>query len=86
MKTTKFRKLLLVGLGNIVSGIFFGAGCIIVEHADNTWWHADKDTSQQNEVAIDEDTPSSTPVSLTETKAVKQGSTAPKLANRHQVQ
>ena len=82
MKTTKFKKLLLVGLGNIVSGIFFGAGCIMIEHADNTWWHAEKDRSQQDEVANDEDTPSSTPVGLTAVKAVKNDSTAPEIANR----
>ncbi len=86
MKTTKFKKLLLVGLGNIVSGIFFGAGCIMIEHADNTWWHAEKDTSTQDEVAAaDEDTPSNTPVGLTTVKATKNDSTAPKIANRNPI-
>ncbi len=81
MKTSRFKKLLLVGLGNILSGICFGLGCIAIEHIDNTWWHAEKDPSQQEEVA-DERTPTSTPVSLTATEAVKQPSTAPKLV-RH---
>jgi hypothetical protein len=39
VKITRFKELLLVGLGHIAAGIFFGTGCIIVEHADNTWWH-----------------------------------------------
>jgi hypothetical protein len=81
VKTSKFKKLLLVGLGNIVSGICFGLGCIAIEHIDNTWWHAEKDPSQQEEVA-QEETPTSTPVSLTATKAAKPDSNAPKLV-RH---
>ena len=51
MRKTKFKKLLLVGLGNLVSGIFFGVGCILVEHADNTWWHAESDRSKDEEIA-----------------------------------
>ncbi len=39
MKNIRFKELLIVGLGNIASGMFFGAGCIIVEHVDNTWLH-----------------------------------------------
>ena len=39
MKKTRFKELLAVGLGNIVSGIFFGTGCIMIEHADNLWIH-----------------------------------------------
>jgi 1,4-dihydroxy-2-naphthoate octaprenyltransferase len=85
VKTTKFKKLLFVGLGNIVSGIFFGAGCIMIEHVDNTWWHAEKDTSTQDEVAADEDTPSSTPVGLTAVKAANNDRTAPEIANRRSI-
>ncbi len=39
MPKIRYKELLVVGLGNIVSGIFFGVGCIIVEHVDNTWLH-----------------------------------------------
>ncbi len=81
MRKTRFKKLLWVGLGNIVSGIFFGVGCILVEHADNKWWNAETDTSQQEEVA-DEDTSDTTPVSLTATKSGKPAATTPKLASK----
>jgi hypothetical protein len=36
-----------VVLGNLVSGIFFGTGCIIVEHIDNVWWPTDDNTAQE---------------------------------------
>jgi hypothetical protein len=39
MTKIRYKELLVVGLGNVVSGIFFGTGCIIVEHVDNTWLH-----------------------------------------------
>jgi hypothetical protein len=39
MTKIRYKELLVVGLGNIASGMFFGAGCIIVEHVDNTWLH-----------------------------------------------
>jgi hypothetical protein len=35
-----------VVLGNLVSGMFFGTGCIIVEHIDNTWWPTDDTTAE----------------------------------------
>ena len=38
METTRFRQLLLIGLGNLAAGMFFGTGCIIVEHIDSVWW------------------------------------------------
>ena len=50
MKRYKFKRLLMLGLGNIASGIFFGIGCVIVEHVDSTWWQA-KETSQQETAA-----------------------------------
>jgi hypothetical protein len=53
--------------------MFFGAGCLIVEHADNTWWHAQSNTSD------DEDQPK---VGLAETEPVKGNSGRPTLANR----
>ena len=58
MKKTRFKELLAVGLGNIVSGIFFGTGCILIEHADNLWL--------QPETAQDEN------ASETKTTATKQ--------------
>jgi hypothetical protein len=39
MTKIRYKEILMIGLGNIVSGMFFGAGCIIVEHVDNTWIH-----------------------------------------------
>lgn len=69
MKKTRFKQLLLVGLGNIASGMLFGAGCIIIEHADSTWWHVEKDASQQDDVASNEDPNSeSTAVGITAVK------------------
>jgi hypothetical protein len=50
MNQTRFRQLLAIGLGNIVSGMLFGTGCLIVEHADNSWWSAEN-------VAEEETTP-----------------------------
>jgi hypothetical protein len=40
------KGVLAVVLGNLVSGMFFGTGCIIVEHIDNTWWPTDDTTAQ----------------------------------------
>lgn len=60
MKKAKFKALLAGGIGNLVSGIFFGTGCIIIEHIDNTWWQA-KDPAQSEEVATAENEPSSPP-------------------------
>jgi hypothetical protein len=51
VRKTKFKKLLLVGLGNLVSGMFFGVGYILVEHADNTWWNVESDRSKDEEIA-----------------------------------
>ena len=38
MEKTRLKQLLLLGLGNITAGMFFGTGCIIVEHANNILW------------------------------------------------
>ena len=38
MEKTRLKQLLLLGLGNITAGMFFGTGCIIVEHANNVLW------------------------------------------------
>jgi hypothetical protein len=40
------KGVLAVVLGNLVSGMFFGTGCIIVEHIDNTWWPTDDTTAE----------------------------------------
>jgi hypothetical protein len=39
MPKIRYKELLMVGLGNVAAGMFFGVGCIIVEHVDNTWLH-----------------------------------------------
>jgi hypothetical protein len=33
-------------LSNLVSGMFFGTGCIIVEHVNSAWWPDDDNTAQ----------------------------------------
>jgi hypothetical protein len=30
----------MVGLCNITSGMFFGAGCLIAERIDSNWWQS----------------------------------------------
>ena len=55
MKKTRLKRLLVVGLGNIVSGIFFGTGCILVEQADKTWIHPE--TISQDESSSDDEAP-----------------------------
>jgi hypothetical protein len=41
VETTRFRQLLAIGLGHLAAGMFFGTGCIIVEHVDRIWWSAE---------------------------------------------
>jgi hypothetical protein len=53
MQKTRLKRLLVVGLGNVVSGIFFGTGCILVEQADRTWIHPE--TISQDESSSDDD-------------------------------
>ena len=67
MKKTRLKELLVVGLSNVISGVFFGTGCIMIEHADNTWWH--------NESASDEET-----IPEKKSVAVEKKSTQKKLA------
>jgi hypothetical protein len=50
VETTRFRQLLLIGLGHLAAGMFFGTGCIIVEHVDHVWW-PDQDTAQEKTAA-----------------------------------
>jgi hypothetical protein len=40
------KGVLAVVLGNLVSGMFFGTGCLIVEHIDHTWWPTDENTAE----------------------------------------
>jgi hypothetical protein len=55
MKKTRLKRLFVVGLSNIVSGIFFGTGCILVEQADKTWIHPE--TISQDDSSDDDDAP-----------------------------
>ena len=71
MKKYKLKKLLVIGLCNLTSGIFFGAGCIVVEHIDNTWLQT-ADSSHQQEIAANEnDSGSSSSLELTADMRVK---------------
>jgi hypothetical protein len=48
MNANRHNKILSAGLlGNLISGMFFGTGCLIVEHIDSTW--ISKDDSAQEE-------------------------------------
>ncbi len=62
MKKTRFKELLAVALGNIVSGIFFGTGCILIEHADNLWLHPE--TAQDESESETNTTATSQPKSI----------------------
>ena len=50
MHRTRIKKIILVksfllsGLGNLASGLFFGTGCIIVDHIDG-WLNPQDDTT-----------------------------------------
>ena len=46
-KKFKFKKLLIKGLGTLISGMIFGIGCVIVEHIDNTWWQDGDSSTEQ---------------------------------------
>ena len=72
MKKTSLKRLLAVGLGNIVSGIFFGTGCILIEQADKTWIHPE--TISQDE-SSDDDAPIKSTAGLT---AIKPASNNPR--------
>jgi hypothetical protein len=67
MKKTRLKRLFIVGLGNVVSGIFFGTGCILVEQADRTWIHPeaisqDDGSSDDDEAPIKRSTPGLTAI------------------------
>ena len=59
MEKTRLKQLLLLGLGNITAGMFFGTGCIIVEHANNILW-PDEDATPAKIAADRTVTPEST--------------------------
>ena len=48
MNQTKFKQILAIGLGNIVSGMLFGTGCLIVEHIDDSWSPADNIAQEED--------------------------------------
>jgi hypothetical protein len=37
LKKFRFKRLLVLGLCNLTSGIVFGTGCLIAEHIDSSW-------------------------------------------------
>jgi hypothetical protein len=45
-----FKRLLMIGLCNLISGIVFGAGCLIVEHIDSNWWQSKEATSTEHAI------------------------------------
>jgi hypothetical protein len=44
-KSKKFKKLLLRGLGTLISGMIFGVGCVIVDRVDN--WSQAEDSPEK---------------------------------------
>jgi hypothetical protein len=44
-KKFKLKKLMLRGLGTLISGMIFGVGCAIVDHVDN--WSQAEDKPEQ---------------------------------------
>jgi hypothetical protein len=51
-KKFKFKKLLLRGLGTLISGIVFGAGCLVAEHIDSNWGQSQEASSSETAVRI----------------------------------
>ena len=53
-KWKKFRvkRLLILGMCNLTSGIVFGAGCLVAEHIDNNWWQT-KEVSSPDRVVYE---------------------------------
>jgi hypothetical protein len=42
-----FKRLLMLGLCNLISGIVFGAGCLVAEHIDSNWWQSQEASSTE---------------------------------------
>jgi hypothetical protein len=42
-----FKRLLILGLCNLISGIVFGAGCLVAEHIDSNWWQSQETSSTE---------------------------------------
>mgnify|MGYP001788386425 CR=1 FL=1 len=40
-----FKRLLILGLCNLTSGIFFGAGCLVAEHIDS-WGYGEANSTE----------------------------------------
>ena len=55
LKKFRVRRLLVLGLCNLTSGIVFGAGCLIAEHIDSSWWQS-RDGATPEKVAASETT------------------------------
>ena len=51
IKKIQFNPVLRIALGNIVSGMLFGTGCILVERAGNTLWPSESTDREQEDVA-----------------------------------
>ena len=60
MKKIRLQELFLFGFVNLAAGMFFGTGCVIVEHADNILWPTE-DTAQEKTATE----PTATPHSAT---------------------
>jgi hypothetical protein len=42
-----WKRLLILGLCNLISGIVFGAGCLVAEHIDSNWGQAQEASSTE---------------------------------------
>jgi hypothetical protein len=51
MKMIQFKPFFTLALGNIVAGMLFGTGCIIVEHAHNRLWRSESTIQEQEDIA-----------------------------------
>ena len=48
MNASRHKRILSAGLlGNLISGMFFGTGCLIVEHIDSTWLSKDDNAQEE---------------------------------------
>jgi hypothetical protein len=46
------KRLLILGLCNLISGMVFGAGCLVAEHIDSSWWQAQEAGSSESVVRV----------------------------------
>jgi hypothetical protein len=47
-----FKRLLMLGLCNLISGIVFGAGCLVAEHIDSNWWQSKEASSIEPAIRV----------------------------------